>query len=150
MVRPELVKRKLQLIAQDLGRLIPFREMPAEELAGDAIRAAAAERMIERIVMRAIDVNTHLIAELATGSEEKTTRLTYRDTFLALVDLDVYPSDLAERLARSAGFRNLLVHDYNDLDRSIIFGAIGSSLEDYSQYVEHVGAFVEHLENQDG
>ncbi|MCG6867600.1 MAG: hypothetical protein LJE91_02390 [Gammaproteobacteria bacterium] len=38
------------------------------------------ERILERIVMRAIDVNEHIISELSTG-EGRSTRLTYRDTF---------------------------------------------------------------------
>lgn len=93
--------------------------------------------------MRAIDVNEHLVSELATGREEKATRLTYRDTFLKLADFGVYPRDFAERIARSAGLRNILVHDYNDIDRNIVHSSIRSCLVDNQQYVDYVTAFLE-------
>ena len=60
MIRPEFVKRKLQLIAVDLERLLYFRHATLEDITGDFVKSAAVERLLERIVMRAIDVNEHL------------------------------------------------------------------------------------------
>ncbi|CAN5836269.1 hypothetical protein BH23GEM3_BH23GEM3_00750 [soil metagenome] len=145
MVRPEYVKRKLHLIAEDLGRLAHFRDASLEKITGDFVKLAAVERMIERIVMRAIDVNEYLISALATGQEEKIAWLMYRETFLRLSALDVYPAEFAERIAKSAGLRDILVHDYNDVDRRIVHGSIRSCLEDYDRYVEAVDAFLERV-----
>lgn len=144
MIRPEFVHRKLQLIADDLGRLVRFKDETLESLTGDDVKLAAVERMLERIVMRAVDINEHLVSELATG-EERTARLSYRDTFLMLADHDVYPKEFAERIANSAGLRNILVHDYNDVDRRIVHASIRTWLQDYHRYLEHVGSFLRGL-----
>lgn len=142
MVRREFVNRKLQLIAEDLERLIQFKDETLESLKMDDVKLAAVERMLERIIMRAIDVNEHLISELGVG-EGKTTRLTYRDTFLLLAALRIYPDDFAEHIARSAGLRNILVHDYNDADRKIVHASIKSCLQDYHRYVEFIRSFLD-------
>lgn len=144
MIRGEFIVRKLQLIADDLERLLRFKEESLESLKRDEIKLAAVERLLERIVMRAIDVNEHVISALSTG-EGRPTRLTYRDTFLMLADLGVYPKDFAEQIARSAGLRNILVHDYNDADRKIVHDSIKSCLRDYHGYVEYVRAFLDRL-----
>ena len=81
MVRTEFVERKLHLIAEELVKLTRFKDDTYEELVGDEIRLAAAERILERIVLRAVDVNEHLLGALASGAEDKSTRLTYRETF---------------------------------------------------------------------
>lgn len=141
MIRPEFVRRKLQLIAEDLERLLPFKDETLAHLVGDDIKLAAVERMLERIVMRAIDVNEHILSELANGTG-RATRLTYRDTFLMLADLGVYPTEFAEQIAPSAGLRNILVHDYNDIDRKILHGSIQTCLRDYSRYVAYVDTFL--------
>ena len=141
MIRVEFVRRKLHLIAEDLERLMRFKDETVASLTGDDLKLAAVERLLERIVMRAIDVNEHLISELSTG-EGRTTRLSYRDTFLMLADLGVYPPAFAEQIARSAGLRNILVHDYNDVDRKIVHGSIRSALQDYHQYIERLTAFL--------
>jgi uncharacterized protein YutE (UPF0331/DUF86 family) len=41
---------------------------------------------------------------------------TYGDAFRALAEAEVIPGPLAERLVRAAGFRNLVVHAYAQLD----------------------------------
>lgn len=143
MLRPEFVLRKLQLIADELGRLALFRDVSYEDLIADAVRLAAAERMIERIVLRAIDVNEHLINALASGEEERTTRLTYRETFLRLANYGVYSDAFAKEIADSAGLRNLLVHEYNDIDHNILHASIPVALEQYHQYVGLVRVFMQ-------
>lgn len=142
MLRPEFVRRKLALIAEDLERLTGFRDVSLEALRADEVRLAAVERMLERIVMRAIDVNEHLIAALARA-EGRISRLTYRDTFLLLADLGVYTKEFAQQIAASAGLRNILVHDYNDADRRIVHASIRSCLRDYREYVERVADFID-------
>ena len=144
MVRREFVLRKLQLIAEDLERLVKFKDETLASLTGDAIKLAAVERLLERVIMRAIDINEHFISELGTG-EGRSTRLTYRDTFLLLAGLDVYPQEFADRIARSAGLRNILVHDYNDADRKIVHASIKSCLQDYHRYAEYVRGFLDRL-----
>lgn len=142
MLRPEFVRRKLHLIAEDLERLVRHRDETLASLTADELKLAAVERYLERIVMRAIDVNEHLLSELASG-EGKTGRLAYRDTFLMLAQLDVYPRDFADQIARSAGLRNILVHDYNDADRRIVHASVRSCLRDYHRYLEYVEAFLD-------
>jgi uncharacterized protein YutE (UPF0331/DUF86 family) len=143
VIRAEFVRRKLQLVAEDLGRLAQLGGESYASLTSDFIKLAAVERILERIVMRAIDVNQHLIGGMATGYEERITRLTYRETFLRLAELGILAPDLAERLAQSAGLRNILVHDYNDVDRRIVYASIRSCLVDYPRYVEAVDTFLQ-------
>jgi uncharacterized protein YutE (UPF0331/DUF86 family) len=141
MIRREFAQRKLHLIADDLERLSRFKDETLESLTSDDIKLAAVERILERIVIRAIDVNEHLISELSSG-KGRTTRLTYRDTFLTLSDLGTYDRGFAEQIARSAGLRNILVHEYNDADRKIVHGSIQSCLRDYHRYVKYVHRFI--------
>lgn len=121
-----------------------YKDETLESLTSDDIKLAAVERMLERVVMRAIDVNEHMISELATG-EGRATRLTYRDTFLMLTDMGVYPKKFAEEIARSAGLRNILVHDNNDVARKIVYASIRACLRDYHRYIECVDAFIESM-----
>lgn len=141
MIRREFILRKLALIADDLDRLAQLKDETLESLTADDLKLAAVERLLERIVVRAIDVNEHILSELATG-EGRAARLTYRDTFLTLADVGVYSSDFAEQIARSAGLRNILVHEYNDIDHKIVHGSIQSCLRDYHRYIESLHRFV--------
>jgi uncharacterized protein YutE (UPF0331/DUF86 family) len=139
MLRPEYVRRKLQLITDDLAQLDRYRGITHDALVGDFVALAVVERMLERIVMRAIDINRHLLVTVAAEVEpERTTRLTYRDTFLLLAGIGVYPAEFADAIAPSAGLRNVLVHDYNDADRRLVHASIRACLEQYPRYVAYV------------
>ena len=58
-----------------------------------------------------IDLAVSSCVRLGLGSPP-----TYADAFRLLADAGVIPGELADRLVRAAGFRNLLVHAYGSLD----------------------------------
>jgi len=69
-----------------------------------------------------VDVNLHLLRVLGRGSATD-----YYTSFIALGEARVLPSDLAERLAPSAGVRNRLIHEYDDIDDAVILGRGGGT-----------------------
>ena len=139
MLRPEFVHRKLRLVTDDLTLLARFRDTSHDALVADPL--ASVERLLERIVMRAVDVNRHLL--VALGGGDRSARLGYRDTFTGLGPLGVLPEAFATDVSRSAGLRNVLAHDYTDADRTLVHAAIGLCLSQYPRYVDRVAAFVD-------
>lgn len=66
MLNNDFIQRKITLIQEDLGNFSEFAQYSFGEITEDYVRQAAVERFLERVVNRAIDINQHLIAELAT------------------------------------------------------------------------------------
>jgi len=143
MLNHELIRRKVKLIHEDLAKLEPLAHYSYDEVAKDAVKYGAVERYLERIVTRAIDVNRHCIAELAKGSEVVRT---YEDTFLRMADLGVYPVEFGQQIAPSAGLRNVLVHEYDEVDPKKVCESIGKALSQYAQYCDHLLKFLEKKE----
>ena len=56
--------------------------------------------------------------------------------------LGLIDHDLAERLAPSAGLRNVLVHAYVDLDLARLVAAVPLASEQYAEYVRQVARWV--------
>ena len=135
MLDHELIQRKVKLIQEDLSRLEPMAEYSFDQVAKDLMKYDAVERRLERIVTRAIDVNRHVIAELGKGSESART---YEDTFLRLADLGIYPDKFAREIAPSAGLRNVLVHEYDEVDPKLVFQSVGKALFQYAKYCEYL------------
>jgi uncharacterized protein YutE (UPF0331/DUF86 family) len=52
------------------------------------------------------------------------------DAFDLLARAGIVPRDLAERLRRMIGFRNIAVHAYRDLDLAIVEAVIRTGLDD--------------------
>lgn len=50
--------------------------------------------------------------------------------------------EFALRIARCAGLRNRIVHEYDDLDPSKVFDALQAAMEDIPQYLARVNDFI--------
>ncbi|MEK7103797.1 MAG: DUF86 domain-containing protein [Patescibacteria group bacterium] len=141
MVNKNFVQRKITLIDEELVGLEKLGQYSLEEVASDFIKLSATERILERIVVRAIDINEHLIAELAV--KETKTPLSYGETFLRLVDFKVYPEEFAQSILKSVKTRNKLVYDYDKLDAGQIYSSIKECLDDYYKYGEYILQFLD-------
>jgi uncharacterized protein YutE (UPF0331/DUF86 family) len=98
---------------------------------------AVVERRLQRAIGRMIDVNYHLLTSAGEPPPSD-----YHGSFTALVPLGVLEHGFATRLARSAGLRSRLVHDYDDLDPRLVFEALGVALVDIPAYLSRVQAHV--------
>lgn len=63
---------------------------------------------------------------------------TYADAFRRLAEHDLVAADLAERLARAAGFRNVVVHAYADLDLARVHEAATTGPADLRAFLAAV------------
>ena len=70
---------------------------------------------------------------------------TYRESFLAAAAAGFISADLAERLAPSAGLRNILTHEYVEVDLELVAAAVQTAIVDYRAYV---GAVAQALQNR--
>lgn len=144
MINKNFVIEKINLITTGLKQLAGFSNMTFAEVATDYIKYSALKNIIMETIGRAIDINEHLVAE-ATGVKIEVPK-TYRDGFLALAKLKILPPDFAQEIAKSAGFRNAIVHEYSNLDKSEVYKTVGQAIGQYNKYCEYVMRYVNSVE----
>ena len=123
--------RKIKLIQEELSRLETLSNYSLTEITKDFIKLYAVERALEKIIMRAIDINQHIIAEIGKGDEKVKN---YEDTFYVLSEMGIYTESFAKEIAPSAGLRNRLVHEYNDTKDKIIYELVKDAIKQYTNY----------------
>ncbi len=134
----ELVTRKLLLVTADIESLAAVQDRGRDAYLTSSIDQAASERRLERAVGRMIDINYHVIT--TSGHPPPAD---YHTSFLKLGEIGVLDAEFARRIARAAGLRNRLVHDYVDLDPGKVFDALGDALRDVPVYLARVNQFVQ-------
>jgi uncharacterized protein YutE (UPF0331/DUF86 family) len=70
---------------------------------------------IQRLCEACIDIATHVIRKKKLGVPQ-----TSKDTFQILEDNGIISKNLSSRLQGMVGFRNIAVHDYQDLNLAIV------------------------------
>ncbi|MFB3817724.1 MAG: DUF86 domain-containing protein [Candidatus Methylomirabilales bacterium] len=133
MMDARLITRKISLISGDYEELSRLGRMSLDEYLGDPINEVLAERYLERVIGRMIDINYHLITELGHPPPAD-----YHASFLRLVALQILPADLAKRIARSAGLRNRIVHEYDEIDPRRVHEGLQAAMEDLPAYLRAI------------
>lgn len=141
MINKTFIEEKINLISRDLERLQDFADFTFDEIAKNAFKYAALKNFLMEIIGRGIDINHHIIAEMAEKNTEAPKD--YKTTFLLLGDLSVLPKDFAQKISESAGFRNAIVHLYNNLDKQTVFRTVGEAIEQYTKYCRYILDFLE-------
>lgn len=129
-----MIDKRIAKIQQELRYLEEFQDFTFDDVAKDYKTHHVVERIIEVVVGFAIDINQHIIVEQGKGDLP----FDFKESFLLLTDLAVYPKEFAERISNSAGLRNILVHDYAKLDERKFYNSIKDSYKDYTQYCRYV------------
>jgi uncharacterized protein YutE (UPF0331/DUF86 family) len=84
---------------------------------------------IQRACEAAIDLSMHVVSDKKIGVPQ-----TSREGFALLEDKGIIPSDLANKLKSMVGFRNIAVHNYQNLNLSILQEIIENRLEDLREF----------------
>jgi uncharacterized protein YutE (UPF0331/DUF86 family) len=130
MVDREIFSRRLEALVGYLERLRAFLDAGEAEFVREPALHDLAERYLHLAVEASLDLGNHWIAERGLPPPEVN-----RDTFTVLEKAGELPPDLAERLRGWAGFRNILVHEYLQIDHSIAYRAIRDELKDLESFI---------------
>jgi uncharacterized protein YutE (UPF0331/DUF86 family) len=136
-LRTELVQKKLKGIRFDLEQLHKVVNSKDGNFTADEEKMTLAERRLERIINRAIDINLHIIRSSGSPAPED-----YTQSFLELAKLKVISHDLAKNLAPAAGARNMLVHEYDEIERQPFMSSVEHSLQFFPAYVKSVEEYL--------
>jgi len=107
-----------------------------EEFAGDKQNLTANQTKQDAIVLNlqracetAIDLAMYVVSQRKLGIPQDS-----RDAFALLQTAGVLSSDLATRMQRMVGFRNIAVHEYTRLNLDVIHAIITKQLDDFRTF----------------
>jgi uncharacterized protein YutE (UPF0331/DUF86 family) len=137
-VEEGILRRKLAAIVENLKALEPIARMTQTQYLEDLYKRKATERLLQELIEAAIDINTYIIVQTGQSVPDD-----YYESFIKAGALQIISSDLAEKLAPSAGLRNRLVHEYNMLEHSVVLDAVRKAEDLYTEYVRQVEDYIE-------
>lgn len=86
---------------------------------------------IERACQAAIDMATHVIRTKKLGVPQS-----HRDAFDKLEKEGILSAELSENLKAMAGFRNIAVHDYSNLNLEVVINIIENHLSKLQEFAK--------------
>lgn len=133
MVDPQRVRGLLGRLAERLSGLQVYANLSTEEYLENREGILASRYLLLTAIEDALSVANHVIS-----SEGMRSPADYADAFRVLGDADILDSPLAERLQAMARFRNLLVHEYADVDDTRVHGFMRKDLQDLDRFASAI------------
>lgn len=137
MVDKILVRRKLNKMIKYIGQLEEVNKYTLEDYLDNFFIKRTTERLVQLVVEVATDINAHIVVDEGYSPPDD-----YYNSFLRLSEIGVISQSFAKELAPSAGLRNRLVHEYEEIDDKIVFKSIKKAIENYSKYIKIIEKYL--------
>ena len=129
-----LVRRHVAALDAAVQQLQEHAGRPLEALQR-LDEAWLVERGLQVCIQHCLDLATHVTAAAGRDVPDYTTAID------RLAELGVLPADFARRFRAVAGFRNVLVHGYLDVDLALVHRVLNERLDDFRAFAAHLQAY---------
>lgn len=123
---------RLKRLEENLRELEDFKETTTTDLEESRRTRWALRYGLMESIQAMIDVACAVVSRYNLGYPDS-----YADCLRALRRHDVLPDALADRLIRAVGMRNVLVHEYLDVDDELLLAAL-DRLSDFRAFAEAI------------
>lgn len=132
------IARHLEQLQVFLERLHILQGSSREALLSDWQIQTMVERSLHLAIEAVISVSEQLIAALSLPTPQSG-----RAAVAALAEARIIQPDLAAELQQAVAFRNILVHQYTDIDYDIIYDVLHNKLVHIEAFLGDVSRFVQ-------
>lgn len=133
MINSNVINSRISKLREYLKILKEISKENKAKFISDYRIYGLAERYLQLAIECVLDIGNHLISRLELRKPE-----IYQDILLILGENAIIPKEFAEKLAKAAGFRNILVHDYIDIDKNIVYEHLIEETTDFERFIEYI------------
>lgn len=127
------INTRLEKLREFVSILESLKGIAGQDLKSDVDKKAKAERFLQLAIEACID-----IAELVIVKERLETPQTAGEAITILGKNGILELGFAEEFSKIAGFRNILIHDYVDIDYEQVADKINNRLGDFDIFAKSV------------
>ena len=132
----DVLRSRLDRLSDYLRRIDEKRPQSLNELMADRDVQDILAKNIESAVQVCLDIAAHVCAARGRAIEKAS------DAFGVLSDLGLIQGELAAKLVKAVGFRNVSVHRYIEPDWAIVMQIVESGLADLKEFARWAATLV--------
>jgi uncharacterized protein YutE (UPF0331/DUF86 family) len=133
--KTSIIKRCLDTIKRTTG-LMP-------EGLNDVIVQDVFVLNVQRSIQACIDIANILIAENGWKLPSS-----YKESFSIIYDKKVIPENLGKTMMKMCGFRNIAVHDYQQITSDIMKSILVCHLKDFEDFYTEIFKYINNVSNR--
>lgn len=124
-----MILRKLAAIDDYLGQIREFSDVSVDTYRSDWRTQRIVERTLQIMIETCADIANHIISD-----RNMRIPTSYADTFKVLLENNAIDKDLFSVMEKMAKFRNIVVHQYEEVDAEIVIIILRKHLDDFMRF----------------
>lgn len=137
VIKRETLRKRINKLEEYLQILYGLKKYSLEEFLSEPEHYASVERFLHMAIETTIDMGSHVVSELGMGEVNW-----YSDIASVMEEKGYISADLREKWIRMIGFRNVLVHQYLEVDRKIVYDVLQNKLSDLEELKKVFASFL--------
>ncbi len=133
MVNQDILRTKIEFINNHLERILPYRSLSSEEFLQDIKAQDIVEYNCFQIINHLIDLMEYIVVDQDYGLPQ-----TAYEAAVILAEKGILEQNDLDLLKRMIGFRNVVGHDYIDIDKQIVYGVLTSGKDDIHRVLSKI------------
>ncbi len=130
MVKQEYIITAIRTIEQNYIELYRYKDAKASEIAADKSLQWIIEIGLQVTIQTILDIGSHILSDYKDNGWKM-----YKDIPLKLQEHGIITKTLAKKIVLMAGLRNILVHEYLEVDPEKLEEIIKPHLEDFKKFI---------------
>lgn len=137
MVTKEKIMGRLRKLEEYIHYLRDYQKVSLEQFLREHSIHSTVERDFHLAIECVLDIGNHIIADMRYRQPES-----YADIVIILGEEGVLPKEFAKDFSSVAKFRNILVHEYININRHIVYQFLQNKLDDFERFMVTIARFV--------
>jgi uncharacterized protein YutE (UPF0331/DUF86 family) len=133
MTNYTVIENKISYLEKYLGILKRYKQYSREQIEKDVDIKGMVERYLYLLAQSAID-----LAEAILSLKNLRKPTTFSETFIILEEAKIIDGALAEKMIKMVGFRNILAHDYAEINYDIVYDVLQNKLSDIEEFIQQI------------
>ncbi len=137
MIDHRVIEKRINLLKEYLQALKELKKISFEDIDSSLQAAWAVEHGLQLAIQSVIDIGNHILASLGENHIEE-----YGEIIDRLGKKGVIPSSFAKKIKDMTGFRNILVHEYVEVDLKRVYAILQNRLNDFEEFIIYIQTFL--------
>jgi uncharacterized protein YutE (UPF0331/DUF86 family) len=141
--KKSIIEARLKELDAVVVQLNRYRDLKPETMKQDLEKRWVIERGLEAGAQLILDIADHILSSHFGYYSE-----TYEDTLKGLLEKNVISNDLYDQIKGLGSLRNILIHQYVQVDLGIVFNSFYKSLKVFPLFAEEIISWIEESEQR--
>lgn len=130
MVNIDVIKKRLNQLSVSLNKMERFKDISLDDFLRDDVIQDVVEYNLFIAINMIIDIATHIVVDNNMGNPE-----TLGEAFIILNKEKYLSDDETEVYVNMVGLRNILSHEYININKNIIYNILKNKLVDIKRFI---------------